>query len=159
MKLIINGIHANLRFSSAHMIPDHESCGFLHGHSYIVDVEIEGERSGEFGFVMDFKVVKNIVRDLCAKLDHRTILPTENPKLKIKSIENSVDFTVSNKEYKLPVEDCVLLSIRHTSAEELAILFAENLTNKILENGGALNSVTVCVNEGIGQGASYTKTI
>lgn len=159
MKLIINGIHANLRFSSAHMIPRHEFCGFLHGHSYIVDVEIEGERSGEFGFVMDFKVVKNIVRDICSKLDHRTILPTENPKLIFSSIEDSVEFKVDKKEYKLPSEDCVLLSVKHSSAEELAIFFTEILTKELLDKGGKLNSVTICVNEGIGQGASFTKTV
>ena len=51
MKILINGINANLRFSSAHLIPTHKSCGFIHGHSYFVDVEIEGERAGEFQFV------------------------------------------------------------------------------------------------------------
>ena len=44
MKILINGIQSNLRFSSAHIIPGHESCGFIHGHSYFVDVEIEGEK-------------------------------------------------------------------------------------------------------------------
>jgi len=65
MKIVINGIHANLRFSSAHMIPLHKSCGGIHGHSYIVDVQFEGERSGEFGFVVDFKKAKDIVHEIC----------------------------------------------------------------------------------------------
>ena len=55
MKILVNGIQSNLRFSSAHVIPGHESCGYIHGHSYFVDVEIEGERAGEFEFVVDFK--------------------------------------------------------------------------------------------------------
>lgn len=42
MKIVINGIHANLRFASAHMIPCHEFCGGIHGHSYHVDVTVEG---------------------------------------------------------------------------------------------------------------------
>ena len=58
MKIMINGIQSNLRFSSAHVIPGHESCGYIHGHSYFVDVEIEGERAGDFEFVVDFKDVK-----------------------------------------------------------------------------------------------------
>ena len=62
MKIVMDGIHANLRFSAAHMIPEHESCGFIHGHSYIIDVTVDGERSGKFGFVADFKEVKGIVK-------------------------------------------------------------------------------------------------
>ena len=75
MKILVNGIQSNLRFSSAHVIPGHESCGFIHGHSYFVDVEIEGERAGDFEFVVDFKDVKKygtlkkdvgeILRKLC----------------------------------------------------------------------------------------------
>ena len=62
MKILLNGIQSNLRFSSAHVIPGHESCGFIHGHSYFVDVEIEGERAGEFQFVVDFKDVKKYTK-------------------------------------------------------------------------------------------------
>ena len=58
MKIMINGINAGLRFSSAHIIPAHASCGFIHGHSYFVDVEIEGNRSGDYDFVVDFKCCK-----------------------------------------------------------------------------------------------------
>ena len=32
MKILVNGIQSNLRFSSAHVIPGHESCGYIHGH-------------------------------------------------------------------------------------------------------------------------------
>ena len=39
MKVNLDGIHTNLRFSAAHMVIGHESCGKIHGHSYIVDVE------------------------------------------------------------------------------------------------------------------------
>ena len=63
MKILVNGIQSNLRFSSAHVIPGHESCGFIHGHSYFVDVEIEGERAGDFEFVVDFKDVKTFNLD------------------------------------------------------------------------------------------------
>ena len=71
MKIMINGIQSNLRFSSAHVIPGHESCGYIHGHSYFVDVEIEGERAGEFEFVVDFKDVKSYTKAICNELDHR----------------------------------------------------------------------------------------
>ncbi len=158
MKVVLDGIHANLRFSAAHMIPEHESCGFIHGHSYIIDVTVDGERSGKFGFVADFKEVKKIVRELCKYLDHKLLIPLNNKYITFKSIdEDDVKFTIEDKNYSLPVDDCVLLDLSSTTAEELAEYFTLKLFNELKNNGAVLNFVEVCVNEGIGQGAIYTK--
>ncbi|KAF5089189.1 6-carboxytetrahydropterin synthase [Methanobacterium aggregans] len=157
MKIVINGIHANLRFSAAHIIPKHESCGVIHGHSYIVDVVVEGERSGEFGFVVDFKKVKSIVRGICKKLDHKVLIPLKNSEMDFKSTEGSVEFSIGSKEYKLPAEDCCLLDLPSTSAEDLSEYFAEELYSELKALNGEISSVQICVNEGIGQGAYFTK--
>lgn len=158
MKIVINGIHANLRFSAAHMIPEHESCGVIHGHSYIVDVVVEGERSGEFGFVVDFKKVKDIVRDLCKELDHKVLIPLNNPKMHFKNINGPVEFSIGDKDYLLPLEDCRLLDLKSTSAEDLAEYFAEDLFNDLMKISAKISYVQICVNEGIGQGAYFTKS-
>lgn len=155
MKIVINGIHAGLRFSAAHMIPQHEFCGCIHGHSYHVDVVVEGERSGDFGFVADFKTVKDMVRQLCAKLDHKVLIPLKSPEIEFKNQDDSVEFSIGSKEYKLPSEDCCLLSLTSTSAEELAEYFAEQLYSLMAQD--EISSVQVCVNEGIGQGAYFTR--
>ncbi|UTB33683.1 MAG: 6-carboxytetrahydropterin synthase [Methanobacterium sp. ERen5] len=157
MKIIINGIHANLRFSAAHMIPEHESCGVIHGHSYIVDVVVEGDRSGEFGFVVDFKEVKKIVRDLCKKMDHRVLIPLKNPKIKFTNIKGPIEFSIGDKNYMLPNEDCMLLDLKSTSAEELSEYFATELHSSLIKINPGISSVQICVNEGIGQGAYFTK--
>ena len=171
MKIIINGINANLRFSSAHVIQGHVSCGFIHGQSYDVDIEIEGERSGKFDFVVDFKDVKSYVGDICDKLDHRLLIPVYNNLIDFKDFnkENkdisnllnlkTIHFKIQDKGYSIPNEDCVLLPIPYTSAEELSQYFAELLTKKLLESYDNISSVAVCVNEGIGQGALYKKVI
>ena len=170
MKIIINGIHGNLRFSSAHIIPTHDSCGCIHGHSYFVDVEIEGEKSGEFEFVADFKDIKDSVRRICEKLDHRILIPINNEKMEFKGLNDSnelslddfkdidyLDFTIENKNYKFPIEDCVLLPLKHTSAEELSKYFACKLFEDIQNKGYDIATISLCVNEGIGQGALYKK--
>ena len=200
---MINGINAGLRFSSAHIIPVHSSCGFIHGHSYFVDVEIEGERSGSYEFVVDFKDVKNVVRSICKNLDHRVLIPINNKNMKFKDISNCedktdsdassfdtgdsniddsdvdssdddyidsselsvldfcnkdyVEFNIKNKEYKFPMEDCVLLPLKHSSAEELSQYFANIVFEDLKEKGYKIDSVSVCVNEGIGQGAFFKK--
>ena len=171
MKILINGIQSNLRFSSAHVIPGHESCGFIHGHSYFVDIEIEGERAGKFEFVVDFKDVKAYTKAICDELDHRLLIPVYNDLIEFKEFdknkdsifdlkkEKSVYFKIDGKGYSIPTVDCVFLPLPYTSAEELSKFFAETLAKKLAETYDNLEYVSVCVNEGIGQGAMYRKDL
>ncbi len=172
MILELNGIYANLRFSSAHIVFGHDSCGAIHGHSYYVDLKVCGEPTGEFGFVCDFKLLKNAVKEICNELDHKLLVPLNHPNLKYNINDNNnnnnnnknnktVNFTYINnnkiKEYKLPLEDVVLLNLKSTTAEDLSIYFAEKIKNKLEKsnNIGNINYIEVTVNEGIGQGARY----
>lgn len=171
MKILVNGIQSNLRFSSAHVIPGHESCGYIHGHSYFVDVEIEGERAGDFEFVVDFKDVKGFTKAICDELDHRLLIPVYNDLIEFKDFDKEKDsifnlkkkhtifFKVDGKSYAIPGVDCVLLPLPYTSAEELSKFFAETLAKKLSETYDNLEYVAVCVNEGIGQGAEYRKDL
>ena len=169
MKILVNGIQSNLRFSSAHVIPGHESCGFIHGHSYFVDIEIEGQRAGKFEFVVDFKDVKKYTKAICDELDHRLLIPVYNDLIEFKDFdkqkdsifdlkeEKTVSFTIDGKGYSVPAVDCVFLPLPYTSAEELSKFFAESLSRKLAESYDNLEYISVCVNEGIGQGAQYKK--
>ena len=167
MKFLINGIQSNLRFSSAHVIPGHESCGFIHGHSYFVDVEIGGERAGKFDFVVDFKDVKSYTRAICYELDHRLLIPVYNDLIEFKDFDKNKDskfdlqkqksvyFKIDGKRYTIPSVDCVFLPLPYSSAEELSMFFAKTLAKKLAETYDNLEYVAVCVIEGIGQGAEY----
>lgn len=159
MKILINGIQSNLRFSSAHIIPGHPSCGHIHGHSYFVDVEIEGERDGKFDFVVDFKDVKSYTKAICDSLDHRLLIPMQNDLIEFKDseISKTAHFKVDGKGYSIPSEDCVFLDLPYTSAEELSKYFTNRLVMELSKTYDNLSSISVCVNEGIGQGAVYTK--
>ncbi|HHT18445.1 MAG: 6-carboxytetrahydropterin synthase [Euryarchaeota archaeon] len=159
MKIVINGIHANLRFASAHMIPCHEFCGGIHGHSYHVDVTVEGERGGEFGFVVDFKTVKGRVREICKKLDHKLLVPENSKEIEFKNIDKYVEFSIKDKEYKIPREDCCLLPLPSTSAEALSEYFVEKLFQALSREGADIQAMEICVNEGIGQGACFEKIV
>ena len=171
MKILINGIQSGLRFSSAHIIPGHESCGFIHGHSYFVDVEIEGERAGKFEFVVDFKDIKGYTKAICDELDHRLLVPVYNDLIEFKDFDKKTDsifnlkkkhavhFKVDGKGYSIPAVDCVFLPLPYTSAEELSKFFAEALAKRLTKTYDNIEYVAVCVNEGSGQGALYRADI
>ena len=161
MILELNGIYAGLRFASAHIVFGHDTCGVIHGHSYYVDVKVCGAPSGEFGFVCDFKALKKIVKDICGKLDHKLLIPENHPNLKYNIVDNSINFTFCKgekiKEYKIPLEDVVLLPLTGTTAEELSKYFSCAIKDELynLKLNDNIQWIETTVNEGIGQGATY----
>jgi 6-pyruvoyltetrahydropterin/6-carboxytetrahydropterin synthase len=66
----------------AHYLPGHAKCGRLHGHTYKIEVVIEGENRS--GMIMDFADLKTAVRDTLAQFDHTLF----NDFLEYPSIEN-----------------------------------------------------------------------
>ncbi|MEM1668367.1 MAG: 6-carboxytetrahydropterin synthase QueD [Ignisphaera sp.] len=58
-------------FSAAHRIENHQGpCRNLHGHTYIVDVEVESNSLSEMNMVIDIILLKKIARDAIEVLDH-----------------------------------------------------------------------------------------
>lgn len=65
-------------FDAAHSLPGYQGkCANLHGHTYQVEIVVEGD-VGEDGFVMDFYKLKTIIAGALDDLDHsylNNILP------------------------------------------------------------------------------------
>ena len=62
------------RWEAAHRLPWHTGgCQHLHGHSYRMRVELEGE-TGEHGMVIDFKEIKRVLAPLVDAWDHATLV-------------------------------------------------------------------------------------
>ncbi len=59
-------------FESAHWLTGHPHCGSVHGHSFILEVTVQGVMNG-LGMVVDFHVLKEIVDPYVDTLDHATI--------------------------------------------------------------------------------------
>ncbi|HTO74244.1 MAG TPA: 6-pyruvoyl tetrahydropterin synthase family protein, partial [Gemmatimonadales bacterium] len=126
-----------LVFSSAHFITfKGHQCEPLHGHNYRVGVEVEGNIDGECLFVVDFSVLKKIVRKLVDQIDHKVLLPTLNPKLRIVTEGDTVSVYYFEKlTYTLPVGDCALLPIQNSTAEMMAQYLAEGVRRDLLAGG------------------------
>ncbi|HOP86268.1 MAG TPA: 6-carboxytetrahydropterin synthase QueD [Syntrophorhabdaceae bacterium] len=59
-------------FSAAHRIEEyHGKCEELHGHNFKVEVLFEGDKLGPGGMLIDFKVLKNLLKDILSSLDHK----------------------------------------------------------------------------------------
>ncbi|ENN95742.1 6-pyruvoyl tetrahydrobiopterin synthase [Methanocaldococcus villosus KIN24-T80] len=154
MIIEIVGLYANLKFSSAHIVFGHRTCGVIHGHTYYVDIKVCGDK-GEFNFVCDFKIIKEIVKEICKKIDHKLILPRDHKDVYYELRDKALYFKYKNKEYIIPVEDVILLPIETTSAEDLAKFFAEEIISRLKEKYKNVYWIEVAISEGLGQKAIY----
>ncbi len=66
----------------AHFLPDHPKCGRVHGHTYKVEVAIEGKK--ESGMILDFADLRQAIRGVLGEYDHRSL----NEILDYPSVEN-----------------------------------------------------------------------
>ncbi len=81
---------------SAHYLPGHETCGIVHGHTYKVEMVIEGEKK-ESGMVMDFYEIKKIIKDVLREYDHVLL----NNILEFPSVENLCEHVHSRLSSRL----------------------------------------------------------
>ena len=69
-------------FDCAHMLTGHNGlCSNLHGHTYKIQVEIEGtllESGSSEGMVIDFADLKKIINDIVGEFDHAYIYDDVN---------------------------------------------------------------------------------
>jgi 6-pyruvoyltetrahydropterin/6-carboxytetrahydropterin synthase len=61
-------------FAAAHFLSHyHGKCENLHGHNYRVRLWARGKELDEGGMLVDFGIVKKILRDVCSSLDHTNL--------------------------------------------------------------------------------------
>jgi len=95
----------DLSFDAAHYTKGVEGkCMNLHGHTFRVNVEVEGEVDPETGFVIDFSVLKKIVKEVIEEYDHKVIVPRKDInetflKGKFKGEIKVLDYPEASTEY------------------------------------------------------------
>jgi 6-pyruvoyltetrahydropterin/6-carboxytetrahydropterin synthase len=147
-----------LVFASAHFITfAGHRCEGLHGHNYRARVTVEGALDEESWFVFDFVILKKIMRRLCDEIDHKVLLPLENPKIQIKEDGDSLNVAYEGKpRYVFPKSDCALLPVPNTTVEMLAELLTKRLKAELDAMGArGLTAIEMEVEENFGQSAAY----
>ncbi|MBX2931305.1 MAG: 6-carboxytetrahydropterin synthase [Chitinophagaceae bacterium] len=114
------------KWEAAHRIPWHNGkCKHLHGHSYKMIVEFEGEPD-ENGFVIDFNIIKEIITPYIKAIDHTTIISSKDTELK------EVFDTKKWKYYLLPFDSTAENLCKHFAdliiAEQQTLLKENKIT-------------------------------
>jgi len=109
-----------LDFDAAHYTGGSEGkCGNLHGHTFRVDVEVYGEIDRKTGMVIDFLVLKRIVKRIISEYDHRVIVPRKDlDRIRIDGPFN-VEFKVI--DYPEATTEYIALDIAKRIYEELGL--------------------------------------
>jgi 6-pyruvoyltetrahydropterin/6-carboxytetrahydropterin synthase len=149
-----------LMFAAAHFITfTGHRCESLHGHNYRAGVVLEGTLEPESWYVFDFVALKKIMRALCNEIDHKVLLPLENPRLRIAERGGSITVAYDEKpRYQFPTADCALLPVPNTTVEMLARYLADRLHAKLREasdEASRLTAIELEVEESVGQSAIY----
>jgi len=155
--IYIDGWKSNIRFSSAHIIPEYEKCGRLHGHTYALHLKITG-KPDEKGIIIDFSYVKEILKKIVSKIDHKILIPEKSDAVKIEKEKNNIKISLLDKIYIFPKNDCIFLPINSTSAENLSKYILEKFLSDI-NIPKNIKSIEIGVDEGYGQGSRITKNL
>ena len=148
-----------LRFAAAHMATLGDELEPLHGHNYSVRCRVEGALTSD-AWVVDFGVLKRVLRAACKALDHRFLLQRDSTLLEIEERAGAWRVRFGERGYVFPSSDVAPLPIANTTAE----LLAEWLWGRAaeaLEAGGHSNItfVEVEVEEMPGQSGGYARAL
>jgi 6-pyruvoyltetrahydropterin/6-carboxytetrahydropterin synthase len=78
-------IYKRFSIEAAHWlprVPEGHKCGRLHGHSFHIEIHVEGPVDAELGWVEDFATVKTAFKGVEDRIDHRClneVAGLENP--------------------------------------------------------------------------------
>lgn len=162
LELKIDGWRKGIRFSSAHITPEHKKCGRLHGHTYAVHLRMRGEQD-EWGIVLDFGIISETLKEVADEIDHLVLVPTRsNHYSDLEVDDDEVKFRVTDpytgepKHFRFPRQDCALLDIPSTTAEDLAkYVYRQFMARTEFTTETAF--VEVGIDEGYGKGAWYSE--
>ncbi|HZO68712.1 MAG TPA: 6-carboxytetrahydropterin synthase QueD [Kribbellaceae bacterium] len=102
-------IFREFTFEAAHrlpQVPQGHKCARLHGHSYRLEVHVQGEVDPTMGWIMDFADIKAAVKPVIDQLDHYYL--NEVPGLENPTSENLARWAWNRLTGALPLAAIVV---------------------------------------------------
>lgn len=148
-----------LVFSAAHFITfNGDVCERLHGHNWRVRCNVEGPLD-ENRYVFDFIALRDALQSIVNELDHRMLLPDSHPQIKVVRNDREVEARFSDRRWVFPSEDCLILPMSNTTAEEIARYVARRLVRSLgAEKLREISQLEIGIDENRGQWAVYRNT-
>jgi len=143
----------DIGFSAAHFSVHQGRSERLHGHNYRVFLRARGSVSEE-GTVVDFADLKRALRDLCAMLDERMLVPVSSPWVRVEETAEGVWLTAGERRFLIPGGDVALLPVVNTTCECIAAHLLGELRARLGPTGYRLE---LRVEETPGQGAAVSE--
>lgn len=139
-------------FSAAHFITfNGDICERLHGHNYAVRVSIFGPLDAN-RYVVDFVALRDTTLAITGYLDHHVLLPAQHKEIIVSSDLRETTVVFRERRWIFPNEDCLILPVINTTAEELAWFILHQIRERNLALfSGAISEIEVAVDENQGQ--------
>lgn len=109
------------------------------------------------GVVLDFITFKPLVKQVCDALDHRTLIQTESPIIKVNRRGQEIEVRYKTQRLLLPRQDVILLPLVNTSTELLAEHVADQIRREVRKKfpQSRIRNMEVGVEEARGQRGIY----
>ena len=142
----------DLVFDAAHFITTADGCERLHGHSYRVMAEVFGPLD-EHHCVVDFLVVRTELETVIGELNHRVLLPTRHPGIRLSQQGPEIEAVCGDRRWIFPQDNCLLLPLANTTTELLAQHVAQHLRDRLAARHVAPARLRIEIGESSGTSA------
>lgn len=124
-EIVSLSIMRRFTFCAGHRLVGHEGkCRNLHGHNYVLELYLTGQKQDEIGRILDFKLLKQRVNGwIDENWDHTFVLWKDDA--------NGLDAIRSSEPHRIYELE------KNPTAENMAIHFLHDIAPKILEGTGA----------------------
>jgi len=153
----------DFKFNAAHFVAYEGFREKLHGHNYQVGLQLWSRQISNDGYLVDFGDIKKVMRYECKRLHERFLSPSKS---------NVLIFTKPTKHqlciecqdgatFSFPYTDCIELPIAHSTVEELAEYFYNQIYRKLGDTfvTKGVYKVEVIVSEAPGQSGSFIQEL
>jgi len=100
-------LSVKMHFSAAHHLSGYDGkCADMHGHNWEIEVFVTGEKLNGIGILVDFRLLKEMVKEILGELDHADLNMLDSFKTANPTSENIARFVCDGLSNKIKNIGC-----------------------------------------------------